>query len=128
LLGLMTEHCSLTHNDTPNSCCCPPHPSTPLPSSPSPLPPPSPSPSTPPTGVMMLQLLTGLPAQVVISTVEGALSRCKGDPASLANILDKRAGEWPLTGGGGGAGGRGANGGLWRGSRGVVLWGTLWRA
>ena len=50
------------------------------------------------SGVILLQLLTGLPANAVIATVEGALSRCKGDPASLANILDKRAGAWPLTG------------------------------
>eukprot|EP00250_Pteridium_aquilinum_P022226 c25329_g1_i1 orf=306-3188(+) len=43
-------------------------------------------------GIVILQLLTGRPAVGVVDLVEDAVDR-----GELANVLDRSAGEWPLT-------------------------------
>jgi hypothetical protein len=48
-------------------------------------------------GIILLQMLTGKDAGRVVATVEAALARCQGDPASFATIIDPRSGNWPIT-------------------------------
>lgn len=45
----------------------------------------------------MMQLLTGRDARRVITDVEAALKRSLADPASFAEVVDPRAGAWPLV-------------------------------
>lgn len=49
------------------------------------------------TGVILLQMLTGLEASRVVAVVEAALARSQHDAASFATIIDPRSGSWPIT-------------------------------